>query len=343
MFSNRRVVVNSMTNITVELGDRPHPESHEVLVRSTVVGICGSDIHAAYGRHPFIDLPMRPGHEVVGVIEGVGSDVGADLVGTRVVIEPNLACGRCAQCDAGQYNICSTLKVFGCQTPGGMADYFVIAADRVVPLPDDLDDRWAALIEPAATPVHAVRRAGDLHGRKVVVLGAGPIGLFVLLAAKAAGAERVVVADLQESKRALAERLGADGSFDSTDLDAPDQARHALGGKADVVFDCVARESTVRLGIQVLDKGGSLMIVGVSNGPTAIDLDLIQDRELTVRGNLMYVREDVTQAMELLRTLPFALEDFVTAQFELEQASDAFRAADNPEHVKVLVLVDSGG
>jgi threonine dehydrogenase-like Zn-dependent dehydrogenase len=176
-----------------------------------------------------------------------------------------------------------------------------------------------------------------------VVLGAGPIGLFVLLAAKAAGAERVVVADLQESKRALAERLGADGSFDSTDRDAPDQARHALGGKADVVFDCVARESTVRLGIQVLDKGGSLMIVGVSNGPTAIDLDLIQDRELTVRGNLMYVREDVTRAMELLRTLPFALEDFVTAQFELEQASDAFRAADNPEHVKVLVLVDSGG
>ena len=194
MSNNRRVVVNSMTDITIEVVDRPQPGADEVLVRSSVVGICGSDIHAAHGRHPFVDLPMRPGHEVVGVVTEVGTDVDAGLVGTRVVIEPNLACGHCPQCAAGRYNICAELEVFGCQTPGGMTDYFVIAADRVLPLPDDMDDRWAALIEPAATPVHAVRRAGDLHGRKVVVLGAGPIGLFVLLAAKAAGAERVVVA-----------------------------------------------------------------------------------------------------------------------------------------------------
>lgn len=341
MSNNRRVVVNSMTDINIEVIDRPQPGADEVLVRSRVVGICGSDIHAAHGRHPFVGLPMRPGHEVVGVVTEVGADVEAGLVGTRVVIEPNLACGHCAQCAAGRYNICAQLEVFGCQTPGGMTDYFVIAADRVVPLPDDMDDRWAALIEPAATPVHAVRRAGDLHGRKVVVLGAGPIGLFVLLAAKAAGADRVVVADLLDTKRALAERLGADGSFNSATAEAANQAHDVLGGKADVVFDCVARESTVRLGIQVLDKGGSLMIVGVPTGPTAIDLDLIQDRELTVRGNLMYVREDVLHAIELLRTQPFRYEDFVTAEFDLDQAAEAFRASDDPEQVKVLVLVGS--
>ena len=187
--------------------------------------------------------------------------------------------------------------------------------------------------------MHAVRRAGDLHGRKVVVLGAGPIGLFVLLAAKAAGAERVVAADLLESKRALAERLGADGSFNSATADAANRAHEVLGGKADVVFDCVSRESTVRLGIEVLDKGGSLMIVGVPAGPTSIDLDLIQDRELTVKGNLMYVREDVISAIDLLRTQPFPLEEVVTAQFDLAHASEAFRASDDPEHVKVLVLV----
>lgn len=341
MSNNRRVVVNSMTDINIEVIDRPQPGADEVLVRSSVVGICGSDIHAAHGRHPFVGLPMRPGHEVVGVVTEVGADVEAGLVGTRVVIEPNLACGHCAQCAAGRYNICAQLEVFGCQTPGGMTDYFVIAADRVVPLPDDMDDRWAALIEPAATPVHAVRRAGDLHGRKVVVLGAGPIGLFVLLAAKAAGADRVVVADLLDTKRALAERLGADGSFNSATAEAANQAHDVLGGKADVVFDCVARESTVRLGIQVLDKGGSLMIVGVPTGPTSIDLDLIQDRELKVMGNLMYVREDVLHAIELLRTHPFRFEDFVTAEFDLDQAAEAFRASDDPEQVKVLVLVGS--
>lgn len=196
------------------------------------------------------------------MVARTGDGVDPALVGNRVVIEPNLACGKCSQCIQGRYNICATLDVFGCQTPGGMSDYSVIAADRVVALPDDLEDRWAALIEPAATPVHAVRRAGDLSGRKVLVIGVGPIGLFVLLAARAAGASCVVVADLLESKRALAERLGAHATFDSGAPDAVDTATAALDGKADVVFDCVSRESTVRLAIGVLEKGALLMIVG---------------------------------------------------------------------------------
>jgi 2-desacetyl-2-hydroxyethyl bacteriochlorophyllide A dehydrogenase len=343
MTDNRRVVVASLDEITLEHLDRPAPADGEVLVRSTVVGICGSDMHAVHGRHPFVSLPMRPGHEVVGVVEQAGEGVDQDLVGTRVVIEPNLACGHCTQCAAGRYNICSTLAVFGCQTPGGMTDYFTIAADRVVPLPDDLDDDWAALIEPAATPVHAVRRAGDLTGRRVVVLGAGPIGLFVLLAAQAAGAGAVVVADLLVSKRALAEKFGAAGSFDPTAADAAERAQAALGGKADVVFDCVSRQSTVALGIAVLDKGGLLMTVGVPAGPTTIDLDLVQDRELTLMGNLMYVREDVEHAIELLRGKPFEFSDFVTGRYDIEDAAEAFRASDNPEHVKVLVTIGQHG
>lgn len=339
MPDNRRVVVASLDDITVEYIDRPKAGGGEVLVRSTVVGICGSDMHAVHGRHPFVSLPMRPGHEVVGVVTEVGTGVDKDLTGTRVVIEPNLACGHCTQCSAGRYNICANLAVFGCQTPGGMTDYFTIAADRVIPLPDDLDDNWAALIEPAATPVHAVRRAGDLTGRKVVVLGAGPIGLFVVLAARAAGAAQVVTGDLLASKRALAEKLGATGTFDPSAVGAADLAAAALGGKADVVFDCVSRESTVRLAIAVLDKGGLLMTVGVPAGPTTIDLDLVQDRELTIMGNLMYVRDDVLHAIELLRAKSFTLDDLVTGQYDIQDASAAFHASDDPEHVKVLVTI----
>ena len=336
---NRRVVVSSADDITIEQTEVPAPGPDEVLVRSSVVGICGSDMHALHGKHPFVSLPMRPGHEVVGRVEAVGGDVDGALVGTRVVLEPNLACGHCAQCRSGRYNICSELQVFGCQTPGGMTDQFVIAADRVVPLPDDLDDTWAALVEPAATPVHAVRRAGDLHGRRVVVLGAGPIGLFVLLAARRAGAARVVVGDLVASKRSRAERLGADGSFDAAAPDAATTAADALGGPADVVFDCVSVASTVRLGIAVLAKGGLLMTVGVPTGPVLVDLDLVQDRELSLLGNLMYVREDVVEAIELLRAKPFDLAEVVTATFELDDAAAAFRAAEDPEQVKVLVTV----
>ncbi|WP_307866359.1 zinc-dependent alcohol dehydrogenase [Leucobacter chromiisoli] len=342
--SIRRVVVNTAEDIRVEQIETPTPAAGEVLVRSTVVGICGSDIHAAHGRHPFMSLPFWPGHEVIGVVEEAGADAPQELVGKRVVIEPNLACGECTPCMQGRYNICATLDVFGCQTPGGMADRFTIAADRVVPLPDDLSDEEAALIEPLATPVHAVRRAaalngGSLEGKRVAVFGAGPIGLFVTIAALHAGAETVVVADLLESKRARAERLGASGSFDSSAEDAAAQAEAAAGGKVDVVFDCVSRESTVRLAIQILEKGGSLMTVGVPDGPTVVDLQLIQDHEIALLGNLMYVREDVDLAIELLRTRRLPMDELVTSVFDIENAQQAFDASNDPEQVKVLITV----
>ena len=335
----RRIVVNAADDIRVEQIPAPAAGTGEVLVRSTIVGICGSDVHAAHGRHPFMSLPFWPGHEVIGVVEAAGPEAPADLVNRRVVIEPNLACGECTPCQRGRYNICATLDVFGCQTPGGMTDRFTIAADRVIALPDDLSDREAALIEPLATPVHAVRRAGDLTGARVVVLGAGPIGLFVTIAALHAGAERVVVADLLESKRARAERLGASGSFDSSAPDAAEAAMRELGGKADVVFDCVSREATVRLAIEMLEKGGTIMTVGVPSGPTTIDLELIQDREIALLGNLMYVREDVEAAIALLRERRLPLAELITGVFPLDQAQQAFDASNDPEQVKVLVEV----
>ncbi|MFC4223998.1 zinc-dependent alcohol dehydrogenase [Lysinibacter cavernae] len=339
MTQNRRIVVNSFDDIVLETEETPTPAAGEVLVRSTVVGICGSDMHAAHGRHPFMSLPFWPGHEVVGRVEAAGTDADQSLAGKRVVVEPNLYCGTCDQCVAGRYNICSTLDVFGCQTPGGMTDRFVIAADRVIPLPDDLDDTWASLIEPLSTPVHAVRRAGDLSGKRVVVLGAGPIGLFVAIAALEAGAERVVVGDLLASKRERAERLGAAGSFDPSADSAAEDALAALGGKAHVVFDCVSRESTVHLAIEILDKGATLMTVGVPAGPTKIDLDLIQDRELTLIGNLMYVREDVLHAIEILRKKSFPLDELITASFDITEAKQAFHTSGDPEQVKVLVTI----
>lgn len=341
---NRRVVVNSLDDIAIEKTPQPEPATGEARVRTTVVGICGSDLHAACGRHPFIELPYRPGHEAVGVVEAVGQGVDESWVGARVTIEPNLACGNCPQCRAGRYNICRDLLVFGCQTPGALADSFTIDADRLVALGDDLDDRHAILIEPLATPVHTVRRAaevvGDLSDRPVVVIGAGPIGLFTLLAARHAGA-RVVVADLLGSKRARAQRLGAVGTFDPADPDAVATARELLGGPAAVVIDCVSRESSVAQAVELVDKGGAVMIVGVAEGATPVPLGLIQDRELALIGNLMYIREDFTAAIELLAAGAVPVDEIISAEFDLEQSDRAFAASADAENVKVLVTVGS--
>jgi threonine dehydrogenase-like Zn-dependent dehydrogenase len=344
---NRRIVVNGLDDVVTETVPEAVPDAGEVLVRTTVVGICGSDLHAACGRHPFIDLPYRPGHEAVGVVDAVGSGVDQSWIGRRVTIEPNLACGNCTQCREGRYNICRELLVFGCQTPGALADTFTIGADRLVGLPADLDDRHAILIEPLATPVHTVRRAaevvGDLRDRPVVVIGAGPIGLFALLAARHAGA-RVVVADLLDSKRARAERLGAVGTFDPTAPDAIEHARRLLGGPAAVVIDCVSLESSVAQAVDLVDKGGAIMIVGVADGATPVPLGLIQDREIALIGSLMYVREDFTAALDLLASGAVPVDEIISAEFDFEHSVEAFAASADAENVKVLVTVgdDSG-
>lgn len=341
---NRRVVVSGLDDVTIETVPEDQPAAGEARVRATVVGICGSDLHAACGRHPFIDLPYRPGHEAVGVVDAVGDGVDESWIGKRVAVEPNLACGHCTQCKAGRYNICKDLLVLGCQTPGALADSFTVALDRLVPLADDLDDRHAILIEPLATPVHTVRRAaeavGDLRDRPVVVIGAGPIGLFVLLAARDAGAH-VVVADLLESKRARAERLGAAGTFDPTAPDAVQTARTLLGGPAAVVIDCVSRESSVAQAVELVDKGGAIMIVGVAEGATPVPLGLIQDRELALIGNLMYVREDFNAAIDLLASGAVPVDEIISVEFDFEHSAQAFTASADPENVKVLVTVGS--
>ncbi|WP_328408206.1 alcohol dehydrogenase catalytic domain-containing protein [Streptomyces violaceus] len=338
----RRVLVRSIDDITVEHVPAPTADEGELLVRTAVVGVCGSDTHAAQGRHPFMSLPYHPGHEAVGVVAATGPGVDGFAPGDRVVVEPNLFCGQCPQCRTGRYNICQELKVFGCQTPGAMTDLFTIPADRVHRVPAGMTDLEAALVEPLATPVHAVAKAGDLTGRAVVVLGAGPIGLLVLAAARHAGAAAIAVTDLLPGKRDRALRLGADAALPADAADLTEQARQTLGGPVDVVFDCVAREQSMAQATDVVTKGGRIIVVGVgAAGTTPVRLDLIQDREISVEGTLMYTAEDYRTALALIGSGAVDTDEIVTATFPLEEAAKAFAASLAPEHVKVLVTVEA--
>lgn len=337
----RRVVVHSQTDVRIEFVPDPVAGPGEVVVEPSIVGICGSDVHAARGMHPFIELPYRPGHEVTGTVVELGPAVDDSWADVRVVVEPNLACGRCELCINERYNICEGLKVFGCQTPGGLADRFVIPIDRLHRLPDDLDDHAAVLVEPLSTPVRAVRSAGDLSGRRVTVIGLGPIGLFTQLAALRAGAASVATFDPIASKRQRSERLGAVAAIDPTDPSANERAVSALGGPCHVVLDCVSNESTLRQGIALLQKGGRLVVVGVASGDVAVPMNLVQDRELEVCGSLMFVRQDMEAAIDLLRGDVVPADGLVDAGFGLDEVAAAFAAAADPERFKVAVRVSS--
>jgi 2-desacetyl-2-hydroxyethyl bacteriochlorophyllide A dehydrogenase len=336
----RRVVV-SAGGIDVVEAAVPTPGPGQVLVRSLVTGICGSDTHAAHDRHPFIRLPYHPGHEVVGVVEALADDVTGVTPGQRVTVEPDLPCWNCKPCRTGRQNLCENLQFFGCGwEQGGMADYFTVPANRLHVVPDDLDDRTAALIEPLSTPVHAVRIAGDVVGRTVVVLGAGTIGLLVLSVVRAHGARRVVVTDVLPGKRDRALRLGADAVVDAGADDAVQQVREALGESADVVFDCVAITPTVRQAIGMASKGGTVVIVGVPTGDVPVPLALVQDHQVRLQGSATYLPEDYGESIALLRSGAVRADDIVTAVHPLEDVAEAFAQSLGGDHVKVLVAVD---
>jgi 2-desacetyl-2-hydroxyethyl bacteriochlorophyllide A dehydrogenase len=336
----RRVVV-SPDSIDVVDAPTPAPGSGEVLVHSVVSGVCGSDTHAAHGRHPFIDLPYHPGHEVVGVVAALGPDVDEVEVGQRVTVEPDLPCWDCKQCRRGTENLCENLRFFGCgYDQGGMADFFTIPANRLHVIPDDLDYRAAALIEPMSTPVHAVRIAGDVRDKAVVILGAGTIGLLVLAVVRAHGAGRVVVTDPVPDKLARASQLGADAVLDARAEDIVAQARAALGESADVVFDCVAVTPTVRQAVEMASKGGTVVIVGVPAGDVNVPLPVVQDHQIRIQGSATYLPEDYAESIRLLVTGDVRVDDIVTAEVPLTRVADAYALSSGGQHVKVLVAVD---
>jgi 2-desacetyl-2-hydroxyethyl bacteriochlorophyllide A dehydrogenase len=337
----RHVVVTAPGEVELHTAPAPTPAAKEVLIRMIAVGICGSDVHAAHGRHPFVPLPYHPGHEVVGTIEAVGADVDIP-VGSRIVVEPILACGKCKYCRDGRYNLCATMSFFGCTAPtGGLADLFILPADRVVLVPPDLTDLQAVLIEPLSTPIHAVRLAGpDLTGRTVAILGAGTIGLLTMAAARRAGAARIAVSDTLAGKRDLARKLGADSVHDAASPDMVADIRNDLGTSADVVFDCVSVQGTIDQAMALAMKGGTIVVVGVPAAPVTVPLPEIQDLQIRIQGSATYTRDDYNEAISMLTAGLVRPEDFVTARYPLTEVAAAFQDASSGRQVKVVVVAD---
>ena len=188
--------------------------------------------------------------------------------------------------------------------------------------------------------MHAVRQAGDVRERAVAILGAGTIGLLLLRVAVAHGAKRIVVTDVLTDKRERALALGADAVVDAAADDAVQQVRDALGESADVVFDCVAAQPTVRQAIGMASKGGTVAIVGVPTGDVALPLAIVQDHQVRIQGCATYLPEDYAEAIELIGSGHVRAEDFVTAVLPMESVAEAFEQSIAGHQIKVLVCID---
>ena len=345
--THRAAVLYGPKDLRIEDRTVPRPGPGEVLVAVRAVGLCGSDLHYyAHGENGpnVLRQPTVLGHEPAGRVVGHGEGAGDLAPGTPVAIEPAHPCGRCTLCRAGRYNLCPRGTCFGSPpTDGALAGYVSVPRDFVHPLPESLDVRLGALVEPLAVATHAVRRAALTPGDRVLVTGAGPIGVLVAQLALAAGAGSVTVSDVAAPRREFAARFGV-GTVDAAAL-TPDPARaHALADPAghDLAFDCSGVGPALVSGIRALRPGGTAVVVGNPGRPlTELPLAWMQRQELSLLTSFRYAAGDFAAAVELAASGRVRLAELVTAAFPLERAADALEAAlTDPAQMKVLVDMD---
>ena len=327
----RRAVISAPGRANLEFAPDPgEPGPGEVLLKPLAVGICGSDLHVYQGHHPFVRYPVYPGHEVVGQVVVVGDGVEKEWSGALAVLEPSLFCGRCEPCRSGRYNICEELKVLGFQAPGAMGEAFRVAANCLHRLPDGVPPEFGALVEPLAVAVHGLRLV-EVRGLKVGVFGGGTIGLLAAQVARAYGAAQVEVVEPVPSRRAQALNLGLKAVLE------PGELYH-------VVLECVGTEGSLEGAVQSLLKGGEVVVMGVFGGPVRFSAHLVQDREIVIRGSLMYTFRDFDEAIRLMAQGLVQVAPVITHRFPLSQVEMAFqKALDREEALKVLVMIDEEG
>ena len=333
MPGNRAAVLAAPGSVVLEDRPVPRPGPHEVLVQVRAVGVCGSDVH--YYRHGRIGdfvvrSPIVLGHEAAGMVVALGEEVGTHAVGDRVAIEPGVPCGRCRQCRTGHYNLCPDV-VFLATPPvdGAFTQYIAINENFAYQLPDSLSDQAGALMEPLSVGIWACRKARVQAGDRVLVTGAGPIGLMALQAARAFGATQVEVSDVNEHRLALATRLGAARAL---------KAGQDVPGEADALIECSGQASALAAGISALRPAATAVVVGMSPSSTMdIPFALVQAREIWLTGTFRYANTYPT-AIALAQSGAVDLEAMVTGHYALGEAERALRAgAEDPASVKVIV------
>lgn len=328
----------------IELRDIPAPEKpgpNNVLLRIQRIGVCGSDIHVFHGEHPLVNYPVIQGHEFSAIIESVGSNVKALKPGMRVTATPQIVCGQCAQCRSGREHICDALKVQGFQAPGCAQALWETAASSVVPLPDEMDFDAAALIEPLAVGVHAVRRVPNFVGRRVLVLGAGPIGNLLAQSAQAMGAARVAVADVNAHRLDIARSCGISHCLNTGEVPFDVAIRSTFGDVGyDVVFDCAGVQAALSSALAGLQKGGIYVVVAVYAKAPQIDLTLLQDRELNLLGAMMYQKPDYEAAIENLMQGKIKVAPLISKHFALAEYAQAYDYAITQKDRVMKVLIN---
>jgi 2-desacetyl-2-hydroxyethyl bacteriochlorophyllide A dehydrogenase len=336
----RQAIMNHPGNIEFRQVPEPGPlKDHEVLMRIKRIGICGSDVHVYHGKHPATPYPVVQGHEYSAMVEAVGKLVTRVKPGQMVTARPQLVCGTCGPCRRGQYNTCQHLKVEGFQAPGVAQDLFVVEEDRTVVLDENMTFEQGAMVEPAAVGAHATRRV-DLKGRNVLVSGAGTIGNLVAQFAKARGAKKVLITDLSAHRLDIARQCGIEAVWCIREGPLEEGVRSCFGKEGfQVGFEAAGVKASLDGLMQQVEKGGSLVILGVYEQNPVVNMYYLGEHELNLYGTMMYRQEDYQEAAGMIASGRITTDPLLSRIFPFEEYLQAYRFIEEQGDLTMKVII----
>ncbi|KAI8911240.1 putative sorbitol dehydrogenase [Powellomyces hirtus] len=344
---NIALILKEANNLQLESIPVEEPRADEVQIRMKYVGICGSDVHYwVAGRIGdfVLKAPMILGHEGSGVVHKLGANVTHLKVGDRVAIEPGKPCRHCSSCSTGTYNLCKDMEF--CATPpvdGNLRTFYNHPASLCFPLPDTVSLEEGAFVEPLAVGVHACMRAGILPGDDVLILGAGPIGCVTALAARAMGANRIVVTDVTASRLDFIKGLVNAHTINVMKKDPSAivaEIETLLGGGLPrISVECSGQESSMRTAVFGTQAGGTIVAVGMGKDDVSIPIVHLGVRELSIRGVFRYANA-YPRAISLLASGAVKVQSMITHRFAIKDAIDAFKLVKSGAEGVIKVLIE---
>jgi 2-desacetyl-2-hydroxyethyl bacteriochlorophyllide A dehydrogenase len=335
------VVLEAPESLRIEERPEPTADRENVVVRVRAIGICGTDVSIFGGNVP-VDYPLVLGHEMVGTLE---DPVAGLAPGTRVVVDPNVFCGTCYQCLKGQENVCAKAELMGRDRDGAFTDLLAVPARNVYPIPDEINDQTAPLLQVLTTCLHAQRQTKLFPQDSVVVLGLGVSGLLHLQLAKARGAHPVIGVTRSGSKRSLAARLGADLVIDPSDPALKEQVAEATQGQGpDLAIECVGKTETLAQAIDVVRVGGRIIVFGtITEDVGELPFYQLYYKELSLVNPRAAKPEDFPTSIGLVAAGTVELDPLITHTFPLESAEEAIAATSESDSLKVILDHGSDG
>lgn len=328
----------------IRLDEVPEPVVRDGEVRLKVAynGICGSDLHMYFRGQMARDEPITLGHEFAGVIDTVGAGVTGLVPGTPVAVRPFFKCGRCEECARGWTHLCTPMKVLGCGAAegGGLAEYCVAPAGMVFALPDGVTLEQGALVEPMAVSYHGILRGEVEPGMRVLILGAGPIGIGVLLGLRALGVTDVIVAEPSAPRRAAIAELGASEVLDPHTDDVLGVVRDRTRGRGvDVVFECAGAQASYAQAVMAAGPRGRVVVLAVYEDPVEWNPSMVMMREVELRGAVGYQEGCYEAVLDLMAAGHYPTRGWVEHIPWAGLLDEGFGPLRRGERMKVLVDV----